>query len=91
MGRVAALLRSAPPDDRLAASYPFLTMCSVLVAGWLLERIAREAEGDDSFIASRRAAANYFVSAIVPEAIGLEAATGLGAELLYAVEAEALA
>ena len=83
--RVARDLREAAPDDRLAASYPFLTMCAVLVAGWLLERIAREAAGDDAFIASRRAAANYFVSAIVPEAIGLEAAAGAGAEMLYAV------
>jgi len=89
--RVALLMGSATPDDRLAASYPFLTMCAVLVAGWLLERIAREAEGDDEFIKSRRAAADYFVSAIVPEAIGLENSAGAGAELLYAVPAEALA
>ena len=88
--RTALLLRAAGPDDRLAASYPFLTMCAVLVAGWLLERIAREAEGDDALIASRRAVANYFVIAIVPEAIGLEAAAGVGAELLYEVPAEAL-
>jgi alkylation response protein AidB-like acyl-CoA dehydrogenase len=91
VGRTALLLRAAAPDDRLAASYPFLTMCAVLVAGWLLERIAREAKGDDAFIGSRRAAANYFVSAIVPEAIGLEAAAGAGAELLYTIPAEALA
>ncbi|HMI41441.1 MAG TPA: acyl-CoA dehydrogenase [Sphingomicrobium sp.] len=89
--RTARKLRESLPDDRLAASYPFLTMCAVLVAGWLLERIAREAEGDDPFIASRRAAANYFVSAVVPEATGLEASAGSGAELLYVVPAEALA
>jgi 3-(methylthio)propanoyl-CoA dehydrogenase len=88
--RVAVSLRAAAPDDRLAASYPFLTMCAVLVAGWLLERIAREADGNDDFIKSRRAAASYFVSAIVPEAIGLEAAAGTGAELLYSVNAAAL-
>ena len=29
-------------DDRQAGSYPFLTMCAVLVAGWLVERLARE-------------------------------------------------
>jgi len=89
--RTARKLRESLPDDRLAASYPFLTMCAVLVAGWLLERIGREAEGDDPFIASRRAAANYFVSAVVPEATGLEASAGSGAELLYVVPAEALA
>ena len=37
----AASMRDAAPDDRLAGSYPFLTMCSVLVAGWLVERLAR--------------------------------------------------
>jgi alkylation response protein AidB-like acyl-CoA dehydrogenase len=89
--RVARALRDAAPDDRLAASYPFLTMCAVLVAGWLLERIAREAQGDDDFIESRRAAAGYFINAVVPEAIGLEKSAGAGAELLYAVPAEALA
>src|SRR5207342_1034954 len=31
-------LLSAGPDDRMAASYPFLTMVSVAVAGWLLAR-----------------------------------------------------
>jgi hypothetical protein len=89
--RLARNLRKAQPDHRLAASYPFLTMCAVLVAGWLIERIARDAEGDDDFIQSRRAAANYFVSAIVPEAAGLESSAGAGAELLYAIPAEALA
>jgi hypothetical protein len=89
--RVALLMRSSTPDDRLAASYPFLTMCAVLVGGWLLERIVRETQGDDEFIKSRRAAADYFVSAIVPEAIGLENSAGSGAEMLYAVPAEALA
>ena len=89
--RIAAKLRGASADDRQAGSYPFLTMCAVLVAGWLVERIAREVQGDGAFIESRRAAAVYLVSAIVPEAIGLEASAGAGAALLYAVEAEALA
>ena len=89
--RIAAKLRGASADDRQAGSYPFLNMCAVLVAGWLVERIARESQGDGAFIESRRAAAVYFVSAIVPEAIGLEASAGAGAALLYAVPAEALA
>ena len=83
----AATLRSAAPDDRLAGSYPFLTMCSVMVAGWLVERMAR-AEGADE---RAKAAANYFLSAIVPEALGLGAAAESGAAMLYAVPAEALA
>ena len=83
----AASLRSAAADDRLAGSYPFLTMCSVMVAGWLVERMALS-EGAD---ARTKAASDYFLATIVPEALGLGAAAEAGAALLYAVEAEALA
>jgi alkylation response protein AidB-like acyl-CoA dehydrogenase len=87
----AATLRNAGPDDRLAGSYPFLTMCSVLTAGWLMERQARAALGDTPFALAKRAAAGYFLSVIVPEALGLAAGAEAGAELLYSVPAEALA
>jgi alkylation response protein AidB-like acyl-CoA dehydrogenase len=83
----AASLRGAAPDDRLAGSYPFLTMTSVLVAGWLVERLAAS-EGAD---ARTRAAADYYLSAIVPEALGLGAGAESGAAILYAVPAEELA
>jgi len=83
----AASLREAAPDDRLAGSYPFLTMTSVMVAGWLVERMARSEGADDRTVA----AANYFLAAVVPEALGLGAAAEAGAALLYAVPAEALA
>ena len=86
----AASYRQAGSDDRLAGSYPFLTMCSVLVAGWLLERQAKVV-GDSEFHAARRAAADYFLAAVVPEAIGLAAGAQTGAAMLYAVSAEALA
>jgi len=82
----AASLRDAAPDDRLAGSYPFLTMCSVLVAGWLVERLSRAEGADDR----TRAAAAYFVAVVVPEAIGLAAAVEEGTALLYAVPVEAL-
>jgi alkylation response protein AidB-like acyl-CoA dehydrogenase len=84
---VAATIRDAAPDDRLAGSYPFLTMTSVMVAGWLVERMALSEGADDR----TRAAANYFLTVIVPEALGLGAAAEAGAALLYAVPAEALA
>ncbi len=87
---VTATFRQAPPDDRLAGSYPFLTMCSVLVAGWLLERQANVV-GDSDFHAAKRAAADYFNGIVVPEALGLAAGAEAGAALLYAVPAEALA
>ena len=83
----AATLRESAADDRLAGSYPFLTMCSVMVTGWLVERIARSGGAD----ARTRAAADYFLSAIVPEALGLGAAAESGAAILYSVPAEALA
>jgi alkylation response protein AidB-like acyl-CoA dehydrogenase len=83
----AATMRESAPDDRLAGSYPFLTMCSVMVAGWLVERMAGS-EGADPRV---RAAADYFLATIVPEALGLGAAAEAGAALLYAVPAEELA
>ena len=83
----AASLRDAAPDDRLAGSYPFLTMTSVMVAGWLVERMARTDNSDER----TRAAAEYFLATVVPEALGLGAAAEAGAALLYAVPAEALA
>ncbi|WP_344707085.1 acyl-CoA dehydrogenase [Sphingomonas swuensis] len=88
---LATSLRAADHDDKLAGSYPFLTMCSVLTAGWLMERQARAAVGDTPFAQVKRAAAGYLVAAIVPEALGLAAAAGSGAELLYSVPADALA
>ncbi len=87
----AATLRAAPHDDRLAGSYPFLTMCSVLTAGWLLERQARAASGASPFEQAKRAAAGYFHSVVVPEALGLAAGAEAGADLLYQVPADALA
>jgi hypothetical protein len=47
--------------------------------------------GGTPFLRTKRAAAGYFLSVVVPEALGLAAGAEAGAELLYAVEAEALA
>jgi hypothetical protein len=57
-----------------------------MVAGWLVERMALSEGADDR----TRAAASYFLAAIVPEALGLGAAAEAGAALLYEVPAEAL-
>ena len=84
---VAATFRAASSEDRLAGSYPFLTMCSVMVAGWLVERLARAPEATSRDMA----AAEYFCSVVVPEALGLGAGAESGAALLYSVEAAALA
>jgi alkylation response protein AidB-like acyl-CoA dehydrogenase len=91
---VARNLLSSETDDRLAASYPFLTMLSVAVCGWLMEaqgRIAARSEGDPAFLKMKQAAARFYVEQIVPEAMGWKAAAMAKAEMLYAVNAEAFA
>ena len=85
---------AAEMDDRLAGSYPFLTMVATAVCGWLMEaqgRIAAGAEGDPAFLAMKAAAARFYVTQIVPEAMGLKAAAMASAEALYAVDAETFA
>jgi alkylation response protein AidB-like acyl-CoA dehydrogenase len=93
---VASRLAAADVDDRLAASYPFLTMLSVATAGWLMARQLEAAEtaegGDDSaFLAMKRAAALHYLGQIVPEVGGLMAAATASAELLYSIDAETFA
>ena len=83
-------LAQAGPDDRLAASYPFLTMLSAAVCGWLMERQARAA-GDDTSGRMKRAASRFYLEQIVPEALGLFAAATATAELLYSIAPEEFA
>ncbi len=87
---IGRTLSTADHDDRLAASYPFLTMLSVAVCGWLLEREARAAE-DDAFGRAKRVTVRFYLDQIVPEALGLRAAATASAEVLYALPAEAFA
>lgn len=87
-------LMTADADDRLAASYPFLTMLSVATCGWLMERqgrVAGGAEGDPNFLAQKQAAARFYVEQVVPEALGLKAAATARAEVLYSIPAAAFA
>jgi alkylation response protein AidB-like acyl-CoA dehydrogenase len=91
---VATRLLPAAPDDRLAASYPLLTMLSVAVAGWLLARQAAalaDHEGDPAFKAMKRAAARFYLDQVVPEATGLMAAASASAALLYSIGEDAFA
>jgi alkylation response protein AidB-like acyl-CoA dehydrogenase len=84
----------ADADDRLAGSYPYLTMLSVAVCGWLMEKQGRAAaatSGDPDFLAKKRAAADFYVTQIVPEALGLQAAATAPAAMLYAIDAAAFA
>ena len=87
-------LATADADDRLAASYPFLTMLSVATCGWLMERQAHAIAqtGDDSAFGRMKAtAARFYLDQIVPEAMGLQAAATADAAVLYAVEPELFA
>jgi len=84
--------REAEPNDRLAGSYALMTMTAVLTAGWLMERLGRAIDsGESDSNCGRRAAIEYFLSVIVPEALGLGAAVEAGAELLFRAPAEDLA
>lgn len=91
---VARELLSFPVNDRLAGSYPFLTMVSVMTCGWLMARqmdaasdlLARNM-GDPRFLTAKRSTASFYLQIIVPEALGLVAGATAGARLLYAAEA----
>ena len=91
---VARRLLTADTDDRLAASYPFLTMMATAVCGWLMERQRRAAaasEGDPEYLAMKRAVADFYLAQIVPEALGLQAAAMAPAAQLYALAPQAFA
>jgi alkylation response protein AidB-like acyl-CoA dehydrogenase len=93
-GRVAEHLMRADSDDRMAGSYPFLTMLSTAVCGWLMARQIARLKGDDvdpGFAEMKRAAARFYLDQIVPEALGLETAATAPAGQLYAVSEEAFA
>jgi alkylation response protein AidB-like acyl-CoA dehydrogenase len=85
---VAERLTEMGPEDRLAGSYPFLTLLSTLVCGWLMKRQLDVAESDGiaenrQFIATKRAACTYYLEHVVPEAAGLAAQATAGSALFY--------
>ena len=78
-------------DDRLAGSYPYLTLLSTLVCGWLMKRQldaleSPEIAGDRQFTATKRAACAYYLGHVVPEAAGLASQATAGAGILYPPE-----
>lgn len=89
-------MRSASVDDKLAGSYPLLTMLSVATCGWLMakqDRIAREAiatEPENPFLQAKLVTTRFYLDRIVPEALGLASQAVGGAQLLYALEADVL-
>jgi 3-(methylthio)propanoyl-CoA dehydrogenase len=94
----AADILKADIDDRLAGSYAFLTMTSVMTCGWLMERQLRVAEagiaageGDPVFLKAKNVTARYYLATMIAEAFGQAAAVKNGAELLYVLSSEELA
>ena len=76
-------------DDKLAGSVPFCTMCAVAVAGWQLWQQVDAATG--ALAVTKPVVAQYFAAHIASEARGLKASAMAGAELLYVLDAAALA
>ncbi|MGE8142440.1 acyl-CoA dehydrogenase [Novosphingobium sp. NPDC080210] len=84
---VARWMGEASIDDKLAGSVPFCTMASVAVAGWQLQRQVRDGAGGEQ----KAVVARYFDQHIAAEVRGQKALAMAGADLLYALDAEALA
>lgn len=91
------LLLDAAIDDRLAASAPYLTMVSTLVSGWLMERqgciaadLLARSDGDSAFLSHKQSAAGWYLTHIVPEAIGLAPSVRAGARHLHNTSGEGL-
>jgi 3-(methylthio)propanoyl-CoA dehydrogenase len=89
--QTAAWMLTASMDDRLAGSYPFLDMVSVMVCGGLMARQDKAATGNTTFARAKRVTVRYYLDHLVPEVLGKAAAATAGAELLYALDTETLA
>jgi alkylation response protein AidB-like acyl-CoA dehydrogenase len=98
VAEVTEYMVGANVDDRLAGSYPYCTMMAVMTAGWLMLKQSHAAqamldagEGNAEFLKAKLVTTRFYLERMVPEASGLKAAAMAGADLLYALDAEALA
>ncbi|QJB70072.1 acyl-CoA dehydrogenase [Parasphingorhabdus halotolerans] len=83
-------------DDRLAGSYPFMTMLATATCGMLMKkqhRIAKAelADGNDPFLKAKLVTTRYYLDHLVPEVMGLKAAAMGGADILYTLSSDELA
>ena len=86
----------ASVDDRLAGSYPFMTMLATATCGMLMKKQNRIAEkelagGDDAYLKAKLVTTRYYLDHLVPEAMGLKAAAMGGSDILYRLDKEQLA
>ena len=94
---VTDYMLNADIDDRLAGSYAYMNMMAVATSGWLMLKQLRAAQaaianGDTSaFLRGKVAACRYYLDVMVPEAMAFKGSAMVGAELLYAIDAEELA
>ena len=94
---VTDYMLNADIDDRLAGSYAYTNMMAVATSGWLMLKQLRAAQaaianGDTSaFLRTKVAACRYYLDVMVPEAMAFKGSAMVGAELLYAIDAEELA
>jgi len=82
-------------DDRLAGSYPFMTMLATATCGMLMAKQSRIAEAeladsDDPFLKAKLVTTRYYLDHLVPEAFGLKAAAMGGSEILYSLDSQEL-
>lgn len=82
-------------DDRLAGSYPFMTMLATATCGMLMAKqhriaTAELAGGNDPFLKAKLVTTRYYLDHLVPEALGLKAAAMGGADILYSLDSEEL-
>jgi len=83
---------NATTGDRLAGSYPYLTMLATATCGWLMARQHAAAramldagEGDAAFLAAKIASTRFYLQQIVPAATGLAASALAGDAALPAL------
>jgi alkylation response protein AidB-like acyl-CoA dehydrogenase len=76
--QVTDYMTGASVPDRLAGSYPYLTMLSTATCGWLMVKQLKAAvaaqesgEGDQSFYEAKINAVRFYLDQIVPTASGL--------------------
>ncbi|PKP96716.1 MAG: acyl-CoA dehydrogenase, partial [Alphaproteobacteria bacterium HGW-Alphaproteobacteria-13] len=71
-------MEQASVPDRLAGSYPYLTMLATATCGWLMaveNKAARtaldEGDGDRAYMEAKLASTRFYLQQIVPAATGL--------------------